>query len=123
MKQVIVGTYDIGSERVELFLRQGDGGEFNAMPDRSGIAQIKIGADFPTWHDVVATLLHEALEFQMMQRGNRYSPAPDHAQDHSSYLFVMTHQQFSEVTARAGIFVAHCLPDLARAWNRWRKKK
>lgn len=121
MKQVIVGVYNFGTGNVQLVLREGDGGEFYFAPDKISPPRIKVGADQPNWNLVVATLLHEILEMQMTLQGFRFSPAPDFANDNSSYLFVMNHPQFSEVCARSAMFVASALPDLSKAWSRWKK--
>ncbi len=121
MKQKIIGVYPMGLAQVELVLREGNGGEFYTFPEKGKVARIKVGADQKQWRDVVGVLLHEAFEFTAMQLALRYAPAPDLSRDNGNYLFVMTHTQFSDVSARAGEFISCCLPDLARAWDKWPK--
>lgn len=121
MKQKIIGVYPCGAEWVQLVLREGDGGEFYTMPEPGHIARIKVGADSGKWRDVVAVCLHEITEFAMTRAGLRFTPAPDYGQDNGSHVFVMTHTQFSEANARAAMFVAAALPDLAKAWKGWGK--
>ena len=123
MKQRIVGIYNIGFEQAQLVLREGDGGEFYLCPDVGRVPQIAIGADQELWQDVVDVLVHEVVEFAMLREGCRYSPAPDHAKDHGSYLFVMTHSQFSSVAAKSGGYLTAALPDLAKAWDGWNKER
>lgn len=123
MKQKIVGSYYMGMTQVQIVLREGTGGEFYLNPERGHIPRIKIGADQPNWGDVIAILLHEATEMLMTCSHCRYAPAPDYANDHAGYLFVMNHCMFSDVTARVGELLALSLPDLSRAWTKWKKPK
>lgn len=123
MKQEIVGVYPCGPEYVQLVLREGDGGEFWTMPEKGHICRIKVGADYDQWWRIVDVLMHEAMELAMMRICCRYEPAPDHSRDCGSYSFVMTHAQFSNANARAAMFVAAALPDLAKAWKKWRRRK
>ena len=120
MKQKIIGTYSCGVEEVQLVLREGTGGEFWTMPEKGCIARIKVGANME-WPEVMSALLHEALELQMHRIGCRFDPTGDCGRDHSSYLFVMTHPQFSNVVGRAAQFASAALPDLAKAWKKWGK--
>lgn len=124
MRQKVIGIYCLGAEQVELVLREGDGGEFYSKPEKGKVARIKIGAgDGDNWHRLAAVLNHEAMELVMFHMGFRYSATPDYANDNGAYLFVMTHTQFSEAVARSAMFMADALPDLATAWNKWRKRK
>lgn len=121
MKQLIVGCYDFGVGQCELVLRAGIGGEFYVVPEPHRCPRIKVGADYDEWREVMSCLLHEIIELQMTLTGCRYNPAPDCARDHASYLFLMTHPQFSEVCARSAFFISEALPDLAKAWKKWKK--
>jgi hypothetical protein len=119
LKQKIVGHYSLGPESVQLVIREGVGGEFYANPGDGQCARIKVGVDEKSWTDVVCTLLHEAMEMAMTRIQCRYAPAPDYGQDHAGYLFAMNHPQFSEASARTGVFIAKALPDLSRAYTKW----
>lgn len=121
MKQTVIGSYRLGPHAVQLVLREDDGGEFYLVPESGHAPRIKVGADHKDWGEMVSVLHHEAMELAMTMTGVRYQPAPDFANDHGAYLFVMTHAQFSEAGARTGRFLSDCLPDLARAWKKWRK--
>lgn len=128
MKQVIVGVYEIGWEQVQVVLREGTGGEFYSIPEKGSLARIKIGADYRNWNDVVAVLLHEASELMYDRLQCRYMATNHLAGDHTGYLFMANHAQFSDVCWKVGELAANCLPDLQKAWKRWgdaakRKKK
>ena len=124
MKQVIVGTYDLGAESVVLILRPGMGGDFHTRSDPPRkMPCISVGADSGSWQKLVAWLVHEVVEVVMMRMGLRYVPDVDYARDAAGYLFVETHAQHSEVCARVGWFLADCLPDLNKAWKKWKKAK
>ena len=120
MKQEIVGIYEIGLDQIQLVIREGTGGEFYFVPEKGALGRIKVGAD-NSWHQVVSALMHEAFEMQMTRSHCRFDPAPDYGRDHSSYLFVMNHPMFSDITARVAAFMADSMPDLSRACSKWRK--
>lgn len=121
MKQKIVGTYRLGDRMVQLVLREGTGGECYPLPGDITHSRIKVGADTQCWGDVVGVALHEACELVGSAMHYRLAPTNMDADDLLSIVFVMTHPQFSEVCARAGGFLADCLPDLAKAWRAWKK--
>jgi hypothetical protein len=123
VKQVIVGTYEMGWEHVQLVLREGSGGEFFLVPGDIDCPRIKIGADREHWKHLLVVLLHEAGELAAARMKCRYTPTEEVAGDVHSYLFVMTHPQFSEIQGLAAEFVANCWDDLGKAWNRWCKRK
>lgn len=124
MRQKIVGTYDLGGESVQLALREGDGGDWDSRTPEGRMPLLRVGDDgSDSWPGVVGVLLHEAEELVSARMGLRFRPNPDFAGDNGSYVFLMTHTQYSELTARVGLFMAVCLPDLARAWGQWRKVK
>lgn len=120
MRQEIIGTYDFGYEKVQLVLRDGDGGEFYLLPADINCPRVRIGADQPDWRSLVAALLHEAMEFALERMGTRYSPACEMARDHAAYVFVIDHTHFAEACARVAEFLTGSLPDLNRVWKKWR---
>ncbi len=121
MKQKIIGEYPLGSEYVQIVLREGNGGEFYAMPEHGHIARIKIGADYDTWEEVVSVLIHEVREMIYYRLRCRYEPNNDYSEDHGSYLFVLNHAQFSDACRREAQFLVACLPDISKVWRAWRK--
>lgn len=122
MRQQIIGTYEFGYEKVQLVLREGEGGEFYTLPGDINCPRIRIGADHPDWRLIVAVLVHEAVEFALERAGARYSAAYEMARDHAAYLFVMDHTRFAEACVRVAEFLTGCLPDLSRAWKKWRPR-
>lgn len=122
MNQRIIGSYELGHQSVQLVIRDGSGGEFYTVPEIGSTPRIKVGGDV-TWFRAVETLHHEAMELAMTMVGVRYAPAPDNGCDAGNYLFCMSHAQFSEASARTGQYMAACLPDLSRAWTKWRKAR
>jgi len=120
VKQTIIGAYELGMHEVQLVLREGTGGEFYFKPERGHIARIKVGAD-AGWNHCVSALLHEAFEMSMTVSHCRFAPAPDYGQDQACYQFIMTHSQFSDITARTAIFMSTALPDLSRAFKAFHK--
>jgi hypothetical protein len=122
MKRTI-GHYELGHQSVQLILRDGDGGEFYTVPGSGKTPLIAVGGDYDNWFRVVEVLHHEAMELALTMCGCRYNPAPDNGGDHTGYMFFMSHAQFSDASARTGQFMAASLPDMARAWGKWRKGK
>lgn len=124
MKKELVGVYQLGSENVRLIMAHDkNGGRFWACPDHEKAATIEVSAGQDNWWQVVAVLMHEANELAYYRAGLRFSKTPDYANDNGSYLFVMDHTDFSEANARAAHFLTKALPNLATAWNRWKRVK
>lgn len=122
MKQVFIGVVQLGHEQVDVYLREGTGGEFYTVPEKGRLPRIKVGAD-QCWKDVISVLSHEAMEFSMMRTECRFTPGSDFARDHAGYLFVMNHTQFSEANARTAWFLADAIPAAGAAYRKWKKKK
>ncbi len=120
MKQKIVGTYKIGGEYCELVLRDGDGGEFYSLPEHGHVPRIKVGADYQDWDRIVSVLLHETMEFSLARIKCRFYPEDDFGGDTHAYIFIMSHPDFSDACARTAEFMTCALPDLARAWKKWK---
>lgn len=118
MKQVVVGTYEMGWEMVELVLREGRGGEFYLLPGDINYARVKVGAD-NDWVSVVEVLLHEIAELASMRIQCRFAHSNEMARDHHAYLFVMNHPQFAEVQALTADYVCRCWDDFKEAHRKW----
>lgn len=121
MRQKIVGIYRAGYDLIELVLREGTGGDFYFVPeeDKNQIPRIKIGADEKEFYQVFANLQHEIYEFQMTRNNCRFTPSLDISNDYSAFIFVMTHTQFSDISAKASDFIDSCRNDLYDYWNEW----
>jgi hypothetical protein len=123
MKQVIVGVYYLGDEQVEIVLREDTGGEFYSLPEKGKVPRIKLGADYKDWDMVVRCLLHEVMEMVMFRNRCRYNISGDYSADHSAYMFLMNHTEFSDMCGKLAEFLVKCLPDLATAWKKWERKQ
>jgi len=122
MRQMIVGTYEFGYEKVQIVLREDNGAEVYFLPDGIDCPRIRIGADQPDWRSLVALLLHEAEEFSLIRAGARYHPSENLARDHAAYIFILNHTQLSQVCAQIAELLITCLPDLSKAWAKWKKE-
>lgn len=123
MKQKIIGIYEAGYYQIELILREGTGGEFYLTPEKGKCPRIKIGADYVSWFEIIAVLLHEVEEFLIDRIQCRYGSFDDLGNDHSSWLFVLNHVQYSDMCMKTGEYIAKALPDLSKAWKNWKKSK
>ncbi len=122
MRQKVVGVYEIGYEKIEVVLRDGNGGEFHMLSENSNITRIKIGADYENWRDVLAVFLHETMEFSLDRLKCRYYPSNDLSNSTDRYVFITTHNQFSDACAKVAECAADCVPDLKKIWKKWKKK-
>ena|SRR4030042_2065231 len=123
MKQKVVGVYFCGFDQCQLVLREGTGGEFFNCPEKGSISRIKIGADQNEWRDIVDCLLHEVEEFILDKLVLRYEPFNCMGKDHGSYIFVLRHDQFSDVMAKTADYITAALPDLEKVWKIWKNSK
>ena len=122
MNQKRLGVFPLGHENVELVAILDDGGgAFYFAPDRESPGRIKVGLGYKHWDQVVATLLHETMEYAMDRHKLRYEKTQNLCNDHAGYLFVMDHCAFSEVCACVASFVVPALPKLADVFRHRRK--
>lgn len=121
MKQRLLGTYPLGFAPVELFIRAEPGGSGEVYRDGK-LPTVCIGLDEEEWSSVVAVLLHEIFELVAMQQGTHHSPTLDLSGDTGRFLMVQDHRQFSDSCARAGEFLAACLPEVAAAYAAFKKE-
>lgn len=123
MWQKAVGTYYLGPESVLLVLRSGEGGEYYCTPAKGATARIKVGADKGHWKEVVAVLLHEAMELALDKLSVKYDRSLKHSGDSASCVFFLRHDEFSEACARVADMLTDCLPDLSKAWATYNQRK
>lgn len=74
------------------------------------------------WPQVVNALMHEAFEASCCAGKHRWSPWPDRGFSKANALFVLTHEQMTEVIAEVAEFCTKAMPDLAEAYKRWSRK-
>lgn len=121
MKQVIVGTYDIGYEQCELVLQEGYGGSSFFIPEKGSIPRIKVGAESPRWVGIMQVIMHESIEFALARYGCKYNPSQDISGASEQCVMVMTHAQFTKCIADSAEFISACEGDLEKAWKAWHK--
>ena len=120
----LIGTYEIGHERCQLFVSEGLNGSFTLLPTgHDRLPEIVIGLGEDQWWKTMIILQHEAFEFAMTRSGCRYDPNQDLSNSLSAFLFVMDHAQFSSVCALATDFVSASQAALAHAWKQYRKDR
>jgi hypothetical protein len=123
MWQKIVGTYRLGDEMVQLVLREGGGADFYERPGDIPYPRMKVGADQPAVGWLMDSVMHEAQERSMAVMRLRFQRTDSYYVDSTAWIFVLTHEEFTESCHRAGMFLGECLPDLRRAWAAWKKQK
>ena len=120
MKQVIVGTFEMGNSRAVLTLREGRGADATFVPKEGGVCCIRIGADQRHWRDIFESLLHEVQEVIIAQMECSFVPANYIGDDSTRYTFLMNHMQFSEMCCRASEFISPAQHVLFKAWKKWK---
>lgn len=117
-----LGTFDAGMRFVDLYARPGGDAEFGMQPGKGkNTARITVGID-NTWWIVFSCLIHEITELTYTDMGLRLVPGPDISRDGGAYVFLSNHTQFSEATARVGLFLADAVPALQQYWRKKNKK-
>lgn len=64
---------------------------------------------------ITEVLLHEALELAAARLHLRYGNMPSMSRSSADYLFVMTHEQFTEVVARVALFMHAAHPAVLKS--------
>lgn len=121
MKRVKIGCFPIGRDQVEIYLRSGDGGDFQTFPEKGALPRISIGADQKNWNNFCEILYHEVIEFAMVRRYLRFDPSIE-GNNSAEYLFVMDHQQMNHVALAVGEFTAYGLKGIEKAYRKWGKQ-
>lgn len=113
-----VGSYALNGVAIDMYLRDGRGAEFWSIYESGKPPRIQIGAH-GTWREVTARLLHESMELSLSMLSCRFEP-DTRGSDAANYLFVARHDQFTAACENVGDLLAACLPDVAKAWKRWK---
>lgn len=123
MKQKLIGHYELGVVSVSIFLREGDGAEYYTHPEPGHTPRIKVGVS-GNWEQVVARLLHEAMEYAIDNHKCRYRQTMNFQGASDGVSFHLDHSQFSMVCDDVGRFLTAALPAMAKEWNKaeWRKR-
>jgi hypothetical protein len=117
VKQKFVGHYLLGAFNVEVYLRDGSGGEFYYAPEPAALPRLKAGIE-GGWYQVFAVVLHEAAEFSLSNIRCRYQH-DDTQLSSDRFVFHANHYEFSTMTNDVGAFLASMTPDLAKAYRAW----
>ena len=121
MKEVYVGTYEMGAHPVRLYVASGTGAHTEFMPKDKLSMTMTIGMNHKHWRHVLGSLLHEAQESGMYNLGLSYQNYGWLNNQTSSFMFMMTHEQFEECCCRAADLISNCQVDLHAAWQKWQK--
>ncbi len=108
----VVGQFKLGPENVEVRLLPGSfGGSFQLAPPEGGVAVIHLSDYAGKEPDrVTEVLLHEAFELAAARLHLRFGNMPAMSRSSADYLFVMNHEQFTEVVARVALFMYEAHP-------------
>ena len=120
MKRVerYVGRYVMFDSPVTVYLIEGGDSRTVFNWRRDGYLKMEIGRA-PTWPVTVGYAVHEVMETAIMLRRCHYSPYGGLMIPHvDTFLMVMQHPEFTDVTANAGDMLALMLQELAEAWRK-----
>ena len=125
-KKIFVGRYAMNKGTMLLYLdpTTGDGSALFDWVEGTGYCCIvTVGALDKLWAQMVRKLVHELVEISAVAAKVHFQPSgiltPVPA---DSYLMVMTHPQFTQVVDEAGDALAYALPDMEKAWKKWKKE-
>lgn len=112
--QINLGNFWLGYSQVNVVARTGDGGEFygGEAPPR-----IKIGVHYQYFEEAMTVAMHEAAEFVMTVGKCRYEQTDDMSNDHSGYVFMFNHVEFSDLCTKTARFLEDVRPHLYAAWQ------
>lgn len=125
MIPVFVGSYPIDGIDVSVYFREGMGAEFRLRDSNyNNKATIYIGSSYDSseWFVVLNCLLHEVIEFQMMNRRFRYAQTGSW-ENHNNYLFIFNHVDFSDMILDSSHMIAKAIKDLEKAWRKILKER
>lgn len=110
-KPVLVDLGDVEFS-ITITTLDGEGGHFKFS---QGVCHIALNGDYP-WGRIVGFLIHEVQEAIAFRLHLRFEKSDSYSHD-NEYLFVWTHNNYSEITAQAGIVVNAAWDDLKEQWE------
>lgn len=122
MKQVKVGSYRLGNEYVDLYLREGWGADIYFLPEKGRTARIKVGASEGKFKAVLCSLVHELVEFSLDRKSLQYVFVMRHSVRGTQRLQQGPRDEMSDVTAKVGEFIHDCYFDFRRAFHKWKRE-
>lgn len=99
---------------VRLHVRGGSGG--CVVGGSGGFVRMEVGLE-GEWAAVVGRLVHESMELAASELKLRFEPSDFYARSTVDYLFVMSHQEFSDACDWAGDFISKVLLWLREQWE------
>jgi hypothetical protein len=113
-------TTDFGHYKVDIYIRDGLGGEFYSRCDGTALPRIVIGVDYEhdEWCQLLSALLHEVIECLLAISGFRFEQAPSVSWETDRFTFHFDHAQFSEVISKASLGLVKIIPELKKAFTK-----
>lgn len=113
----VLGTWKLAGVNVQVVVDWTKiGGSFYFAPDAKGPPRIRVGCDHG-WPDVVAVLMHEALELVLTLAGQRFKSCQGWGHNHGDYIFHLDHNQFCQAVDKLADFCTVVMPVLAHAYS------
>lgn len=119
-----IGTYQLGFQWVDLWVDPtSDNGEFSWFSKKQQNCRVMLGIASSDYSVVLGTLLHEIVESTCCDLKVRFQKTGLFSDSTDQYHFMMDHNDFTELMARAGHFVRMSQLDLMKAHNRLHGKR
>ena len=126
-KKIFVGQYGMNSGNVMLWLDPSTDDSAAWHEKQAGkaglVCRVEVGVKNKVWSEVVQGMLHEFVEASAVRERVHLAPTWQLGRPTDSYFLVMSHPQFSQVINEAGDALACALPDMEKAWKKWKKEK
>lgn len=116
MSETYIGTWELGYENIDLYMREGRGGSFQFTPEPKALPRIVVGGSYLKWQDLYTVIVHETMEFALTRGACRYCESQDLSNDTAAFVFMFNHTQFADACAKATEFMVACHKDLRTAW-------
>jgi hypothetical protein len=113
-------TTDFGHYKIDIYIRDGLGGEFYSKYDGAALPRIVIGIDYEhdEWCQLFNVLLHEVIECLLAISGFRFDQSPSTSWGTDRFTFHFDHAQFSEVISKASLGLVKIIPELKKAFTK-----
>lgn len=114
-----VGSFKFKLEVIDLYATSGGDG---SVVTRTGKpVAIEIGIE-RSWEKVLATLLHEIIEYAYLSNSCRYRQDPDYTSSLAGVTFFLTHEQFDQALDQSSEFLVDAIPALAKVHAKRKKQ-
>ncbi len=124
-RKIFVGQYVMNSGNVMLWLDPSTGDSAAWHEKQVGeaglVCRVEVGVKNKAWSGVVQGMLHEFVEASAIRERVHLAPTWQFGCPVDSYFLVMSHPQFTQVINEAGDALAYALPDMEKAWKKWKK--